>query len=131
MRLLLDTCVFLWLIWDEPDLVPEMREALSDPDHTLFLSAVSVWEATQKHALGKLTVHAPEGAWTHFVRQRKLHQIEALAVDEAAARHLAALPMLHRDPFDRMLICQAIEHGMTLVTPDQNIRRYPIRTLWD
>lgn len=131
MRLLLDTCVFLWLIWDEPELLPEMREVLSDPDHTLFLSAVSVWEATQKHALGKLTVHAQEGAWAHFVRQRKMHQIEALPFDEAAARHLATLPMLHRDPFDRMLICQAIERGMTLVTPDKNIRRYPIRTLWD
>jgi PIN domain nuclease of toxin-antitoxin system len=131
VKLLLDTCVFLWLIWDEPELLPAMRDVLSDPDHALFLSAISVWEATHKNALGKLTVHAPEGAWAHFVRQRKQHQVEALPFDEAAARHLAALPPLHRDPFDRMLICQAIEHGLTLVTPDPTIRRYPIKTFWE
>lgn len=128
---LLDTCVFLWWIWDEPELPAAMRQILSDPAHDVFLSAISIWEATQKHAAGKLTVRAPEGAAAHFLRQRAMHQIAPLPFDEAAARHLPALPMLHRDPFDRMLICQAIEHGMTLVTPDRNIRRYPIRTLWD
>ena len=51
------------------------------------------------------------------------------AVDEATL-HLPCLPPLHKDPFDRMLVCQAIEHGLTLVTPDHSIRKYPIRTLW-
>lgn len=131
MSLLLDTCVFLWLIWDHPELTPAMRDLLADPRHEVFLSAVSVWEATHKHALGKLTVYAPEGAWAHFVRQRDAHQIRPLPFGEADARHLAALPPIHRDPFDRMLICQAIEQSMTLVTPDPAIRRYPIRTVWE
>lgn len=130
MNLLLDTCVFLWMIWDEPALTARLRTVLSDPRHELFLSAVSIWEATHKHTLGKLTVHAPEGAWAHFIRQRDAHDIRALAFDEAVVRHLSVVPPLHRDPFDRMLICQAIEHGMTLVTPDRAIQRYPIRTLW-
>lgn len=104
---------------------------MSDPAHEVFLSAVSIWEATQKHASGKLDVRAPEGAPAHFLRQRELHQIAPLPLEEAAVRHLAALPPLHRDPFDRMLICQTIEHGLILVTPDRDIRRYPIRTLWD
>ncbi|HWO99016.1 MAG TPA: type II toxin-antitoxin system VapC family toxin [Methylococcus sp.] len=131
MKLLLDTCVFLWLIWDEPELTPAMRALLADPEHEVFLSAVSVWEATHKHALGKLTVFAPEGAWAHFVRQRAVHEIRPLSFDEADARHLPALPPIHRDSFDRLLICQAIEQGMALITPDAMIQRYPIRTLWD
>jgi PIN domain nuclease of toxin-antitoxin system len=130
MNLLLDTCTFLWMIWDEAPLRPRVRAILSDPSHSLYLSAVSVWEATNKHAIGKLSVTADEPAWQHFVRQRAAHQILPLALGEAATGHLANLPLLHRDPFDRMLICQAIEHGLVLVTPDPWIRRYPIKTLW-
>lgn len=130
MNLLLDTCVFLWMIWDDPVLTPDLRGVLADPRNELFLSAVSVWEASHKHALGKLTVHAPEGAWAHFTRQRAAHGIRALPFDDAAVRHLSALPPVHRDPFDRMLICQAIEHSLTVVTPDAHIRRYPIKTFW-
>ncbi|HEX7382423.1 MAG TPA: PIN domain-containing protein, partial [Nevskiaceae bacterium] len=63
-------------------------------------------------------------------RQRLLHGIEALDLREAAVRHLSHLPHIHRDPFDRLLICQAIEYGLALVTPDPWIQRYPIRALW-
>lgn len=130
MKLLLDTCVFLWLIWDEPELTGPMREVLGDPEHEVWVSAVSIWEAVQKHRLGKLEVIAPEGAWAHFVTQRDTHELNPLPFDEVHVHHLRQLPVLHRDPFDRMLICQTIECGLTLVTPDHAIRRYPIRTLW-
>ena len=128
--LLLDTCVFLWLIWDEPPLHTGVRERLADPGETLFLSAVSVWEATVKHARGRLVVRAPQPAWQHFTEERMRHGIEPLPVSEQDVRHLAALPPVHADPFDRLLICQAIENGLTLVTPDRHIRRYPIKTFW-
>lgn len=131
MKLLLDTCTFLWLIWDEAPLTAPMRTVLADPENTVFLSAVSVWEAVQKHATGKLSLRAREPAWQHVVRQREAHAIEPLPFNEHAARHLSALPRIHRDPFDRMLICQAIEEGLILATPDAAIRRYPLRTLWD
>lgn len=131
LKLLLDTCVFLWVIWDDPALTPAMRDVISDPDHEPFVSAVTIWEALQKHALGRLQVSAAEGPWAHFVRQREAHALGALAFEESDARHLGKLPPLHRDPFDRMLICQAIERGLTLVTPDREIRRYPVRTLWE
>jgi PIN domain nuclease of toxin-antitoxin system len=130
MRLLLDTCVFLWLIWDDPALKPPLRDLLVEVDNEVFVSAVTIWEAVQKHRLGKLEVNAPEGAWAHFVTQRQAHELMPLLFTEDDARHLPQLPVLHRDPFDRMLICQTIERGVTLVTPDPNIRRYPIRTLW-
>lgn len=71
MSLLLDTCTFLWLIWDEAPLSPAVREVLSDRSHTAYLSAVSVWEATQKQAVGKLSVTAREPPGQHFVRQRE------------------------------------------------------------
>jgi PIN domain nuclease of toxin-antitoxin system len=130
MKLLLDTCTFLWTIWDEPNLVPAVRTLLADPANEVWVSSISIWEAVQKHRMGKLEVNAPEGAWQHFVTQRQAHDLLPLSFDEADARHLSRLPLLHRDPFDRMLICQSIERGLTLVTPDREIQRYPIRTVW-
>lgn len=91
---------------------------------------MTVWEATLKHALGRLEVRDAEEAWAHFVAQREAHGLVALPFDECDARHLGQLPWLHRDPFDRMLICQTIERGLTLVTPDRAIRRYPLKTYW-
>ena len=131
MKLLLDTCTFLWLIWDEPVLVEGARELIRDPDNTLYLSPISIWEALIKHQRGRLQVNAREPAWQHFTEQRERHDIRALALDEAALRHLVKLPEIHRDPFDRILICQAIEHGLALITADIQIRQYPIRTVWD
>jgi PIN domain nuclease of toxin-antitoxin system len=130
MKLLLDTCTFLWMIWDEAPLTAGVHEILSDAGNEAYLSAVSVWEATVKHRLGKLSLNADEPAWQHFTRQRTLHGALALPLTESDVRHVQNLPDNHRDPFDRLLICQAIEHGLTLVTPDPQIRRYPIKTLW-
>ncbi len=131
MALLLDTCAFLRLIWDDRRLPARARELIADAGNPLFLSAVSIWEATNKHAQGKLPVYTKEPAWQHFVTQRDRHDIAALPLDEQAIRHLGNLPPLHKDPFDRLLICQAIEHGLGIVTPDEAIRQYPVKTLWD
>jgi PIN domain nuclease of toxin-antitoxin system len=130
MKLLLDSCTFLRLIWNEPDLPASAREQIRAPENELFLSAASLWEMLIKHGAGKLEVRAPGPAHRHFARMREAHRIEALPVTEAELAHLAALPPLHRDPFDRILICQAIEHGLTILTPDPAIRRYPVKTLW-
>src|SRR3990172_11494784 len=121
MKLLLDTCVFLHLIWDDARLRPGMRALLSNTEHDVFLSAVSVWESCVKHRIGKIRLRTHEDAWTHFTRQRLAHEIVSLPVNERHVRHLANLPVLHRDPFDHLLICQAIEEGMAIVTPDTTI----------
>jgi PIN domain nuclease of toxin-antitoxin system len=94
----------------------------------VFLSAVSAWEITVKHALGKLPL--PEAPERFVPRQRASRGIAPLPLDEEAALELGRLPLLHRDPFDRMLVCQALVSGMRLVTPDPQIARYPVRTLW-
>jgi PIN domain nuclease of toxin-antitoxin system len=97
----------------------------------VYVSVVSIWEILVKHARGKIRIRSGDQPAFDFIRQTVSDtgfvMIPLLPED---IRHLSALPALHRDPFDRMLICQAIERGMTLVTPDPNIRRYPIRTLW-
>lgn len=128
MRLLLDTCTFLWLIEGGARLSREARSLFAAAEHEVYLSAVSAWEIAQKNALGKLPL--PNSADLFIVTQRKLRGVEALPLNEEAALQVAKLPRLHRDPFDRMLICQAIVHGLTILTPDPQISKYPVRTAW-
>lgn len=128
MKLLLDTCTFLWIIEGGAKLSSPARALFSDPGNDVFLSVISAWEVAQKHAIGKLPL--PQAPHRFVTRGREAHGITALALDENAALHVARLPHLHRDPFDRMLVCQAIEHGLAIVTPDARISQYPVRTLW-
>ena len=128
MRLLLDTCTFLWIVGGSGELSPRAREIFADPANEVILSAASAWEIAVKHRLGRLPLPAPPDVFVPA--QRAAHGIEPLALDEEAALHVAKLPDLHRDPFDRMLVAQAIVGGLILLTPDDHIREYPVRTLW-
>src|SRR5262245_32153159 len=128
MRLLVDTVTFLRVALRQGEVSARAKELLRDPDNEGYLSAVSAWEITVKHALGKLELtERPE----QFVPQhREKLAAEELPLDEESALHLSRLPKIHRDPFDRMLICQSIVHGMVLITPDPLISQYPVRTAW-
>ena len=128
MKLLLDTCTFLWVIQDAPRLSKRARDLFGAADNEVFLSAASAWEIAVKHALGRLPLpQAPEP----FVREmREAHAIVSLPIDEESALHVSRLPGLHRDPFDRMLVAQAIVHGLAILTPDPLVTRYPARTIW-
>jgi PIN domain nuclease of toxin-antitoxin system len=128
MRLLLDTCSFLWAIAGAPDLSARGRQLIEDPDNDVFLSAASGWEIAVKHALGRLPLPAPPAQFVP--EQRERHAIEALPIDEEAALHVGRLPALHKDPFDRILVSQAIVHGLTILGPDPLIAQYPVRTVW-
>lgn len=123
MRLLLDTHIFLWYITADPQLPAPFHIAIQDPANEVFLSAVSVWEAVIKYSLGKLSLPGPPE--DYFVRQRQRHGVASLPIEEAAMIHLARLPLLHRDPFDRMLLAQALQHDLTIVTVDGAVRAYP------
>ena len=128
MNLLLDTCTFLWVITDDPALSARARDLVTDPAQRVFLSAISAWEIAVKFSLGRLLL---DGTPAQVIaEERERHGIESLDLTEDAALHLTKMPDLHRDPFDRMLICQAAVHGLALVTPDEQIGRYPIVTLW-
>ncbi|MCX6617361.1 MAG: type II toxin-antitoxin system VapC family toxin [Acidobacteria bacterium] len=128
MRLLLDTCTFLWLLLDDPELSEAARGMFADPANQVFLSVVSCWEIAVKYAAGRLPL--PDLPADLIPRYRRAHRIQSLPLDEAAALHAARLPRLHADPFDRMLVCQAIVHGFAILTPDESIAQYPVRVLW-
>jgi PIN domain nuclease of toxin-antitoxin system len=127
MKILLDTHVFLWYISADPRLPTAFRDAIRDSANEVYLSAVSVWEAVIKYALGKLPL--PEAPAAYLPRQRAAHRIAPLPVEEGAFPYLAGLPPLHRDPFDRLLLAQALQHGMTLATVDDAVRAYPVPLL--
>lgn len=124
MNILLNTHIFLWFISGDSRLSVEVRDAIRDADHVVYLSVASIWESIIKYQLGKLPL--PEPPEVYLPKQRILHQISSLSIDESSVALLAQLPALHRDPFDRILICQALQHGLTIATVDAAIRAYPI-----
>ena len=128
MNLLLDTCTFLWLCADPSKLSNTARELIVDPDNEVYLSPVSSWEIAVKYGLGRLPLPKLPSRYVPDARRR--HGIEVLPLDEEAALSVDRLPGIHRDPFDRMLICQALVHGCVLLTPDDKIEGYPVRTAW-
>jgi len=127
MRLLLDTHVFLWFISGDKRLADTMRDSIRDLNNEVYLSIVSLWEAIVKHQLGRLPL--PQPPEIYLPTQRERHQISSLSLDEAGVSQLANLPPIHRDPFDRMLICQAMQHGLTIVTVDDLIGKYSVPVL--
>ena len=128
MRLLLDTSTFLWFITADARLPDTTADDIRSPDNGVWLSVISVWEVFVKHQLGRLDL--PEAPYFYVSKQRERHRIDTLPLEETATVHLPKLPPIHRDPFDRMLICQAIEHDLLLVTSDEKIQSYPVKTHW-
>ena len=127
MRLLLDTHIFLWYITNDAKLPTKFGNAIRDPANEIYLSIASIWEVVIKYNLGKLPLPQPPAQY--LSRQRIAHGILALPIDEDAMPQLASLPLLHRDPFDRMLVAQTIQHRLTIVTVDPLVLAYPIPSL--
>src|ERR1700691_782508 len=128
MKLLIDTCAFLWIASESPRLTKTAAAAFLDRNNERYLSAASAWEIGITHAAGRLPL--PERPDILIPRIRDASGIESLNMDEESALHAGRLPGLHSDPFDRMLVAQAIVHGMTIRTPDPEIEQYGVRVLW-
>jgi PIN domain nuclease of toxin-antitoxin system len=126
VKLLLDTCTFIWLVTGERKLPARVTEAIAN--HDVVLSAVCAWEMAIKYRQGALRLRQPPEHLVPAARER--YGFQSLPIDEESALHVAKLPHLHTDPFDRMLVSQAIVHGLTIVTPDPRITQYPARTMW-
>lgn len=99
-------------------------------DNRILLSASSAWEISIKHALGRLPLPQALTPAGFIPEARTRHQVEPLPVDEADIFLLGQLPQLHQDPFDRLLVCQAIARQALLLTPDPLIAQYPVAVLW-
>lgn len=111
-----------------PELSTEAAELVADPDNEVYLSAASSWEIALKHSLGRLALPEPPDEFVPQMRQA--HRITPLAIDEESTLFLHRLPEYHKDPFDRMLVCQALVRDLVLLTPDRAIRQYPVKTRW-
>jgi PIN domain nuclease of toxin-antitoxin system len=126
VRLLLDTHVFLWLL-AEPERLGRHLGSIEDPANDLLLSAASSWEIAIKVRLGRLDL--PDDPTRYIPSRMRAVGVEPLAVEHAHALAVAALPMLHRDPFDRILVAQARHLRLGIVTADADIARYDVRTI--
>ncbi|MDC0677675.1 type II toxin-antitoxin system VapC family toxin [Sorangium atrum] len=128
MKLLLDTHVWLWAVLTPERIAATARQAIEDPHNTLLISAASAWEIAVKHAIGKLPLpEKPE-----LLVPRVIAALEAIELP-VTSRHAissAALPYHHRDPFDRLLVAQALCEGAALVTVDELLTRYGATVLW-
>ena len=124
MNLLLDTDIFLWFISADSRLPVTFQTAIREPRNAVFLSVASLWEIIIKYNLGKLPLlQSPE---IYIPRQRIIHKIKSLPLNESSLKYLINLPDLHRDPFDRILICQALANDLRIVTVDPQIQNYNV-----
>lgn len=128
MKLLLDTCTFLWLAMDDPKLSHTARRAVASAGPDLYLSVISACEIAAQYHNERLELDEPPARFVPH--HRSALRVQSLPLTEADALGLARLPKLHKDPFDRLLISQAIENSMVLLTPDEKISCYPVKTLW-
>ena len=127
MKLLLDTHVLLWAASEPNQLAAAARDALEDGSNGVFVSIVSAWEIAIKQSLGKLELPKPAEQWLPDVLRRS--SFELAEVGLLAALRVRGLPWHHRDPFDRLLIAQAVEDGYTVVTRDSALDAYGIPIL--
>lgn len=128
MKILLDTCTFLWIITNDSNLSERARTQFAAPENDVYLSVISGWEIAIKYSLKRLNL--PEAPDTYIPLQRGKHQVSLLPLGEEACLHIIHLPTHHRDPFDRMLVSQAIVNGMVILSPDVVFQQYPARVVW-
>ena len=123
MSYLLDTHTLLWWLANNPTLSPSAQEVIANPNNLIFVSAVSAWEISIKKAIGKL--EAPSDLLTVIKR----NQFEPLPISIEDGLEAGALPNYHNDPFDRMLIAQAVGHKLIIITRDKKFKQYEVSLL--
>jgi PIN domain nuclease of toxin-antitoxin system len=128
MDFLLDTCTFLWILSNDGRLTDKVRSVFSQPENSIYLSAASSWEIAVKYSMGKLPL--PQNPIGYIPAKRKEHKIDDLPISEEVTFYLTKLPAIHKDPFDRILVCQSIVWGYPVLTPDPLIHQYPVKTVW-
>ncbi|HED10130.1 MAG TPA: type II toxin-antitoxin system VapC family toxin [Caldithrix abyssi] len=128
MRLLLDTHAFLWIVSDDKKLPEDVKRCFLDSGNEIFISSASIWEMAIKISLGKLKIGIDLNA---FVKNHVMgNDIGILNIRLSHIYRLENLPFHHRDPFDRLIICQAIDENLQIVSRDSSFDKYSVTRLW-
>lgn len=128
MKLLLDTHAFLYWDMQKERLSDKVLELLEDPQNDLYLSLASIWEIQIKLQIGKLTLKLPLPITIQAHQQT--NQLQLWNIKPAHIYNLSQLPLHHKDPFDRMLLAQAITEGFSLLSQDTRLAAYPVQVIW-
>lgn len=128
MKLLLDTHSFMWFVAADARLSKTAREAIEDAANEKFVSVASAWEIAIKHSLGKIILSEPYEIF--MPRQIAVNGFELLNITVEHTAIVAKLELHHRDPFDRLLIAQAMSEGMTIISKDDAFKAYPVICAW-
>ncbi len=128
MTLLLDTCTFIWLCSDPARLSEGATKALDEPANDRALSMASVWEIALKYQGGKLPLPQTPATWVE--EQLRLQDIDVLPLQRDVLYQAAALPPVHKDPFDRVIAADALQRKLRLVSPDEPFELYRCQVIW-
>ncbi len=128
MKILLDSCAFIYLAGKEELIPKKTLDLILDAENEILLSSISVWEMILKESIGKSVFRKP----AHQVIKEitNLYSISPLPFTQEDAYYLSELAPVHKDPFDRMLICQAMQQNLFVATDDKTFSNYPINTIW-
>ena len=129
MRVLLDTHALLWFLAGDERLSARGRQIIGDPTADLLFSVASLWEIAIKHSIGKLPLARPFAET--FPAQLNANAVRALPIEPAHLARLVDLPLHHRDPFDRLIIAQALAEGVPVLTRDRAFGAYPVEVVWN
>jgi PIN domain nuclease of toxin-antitoxin system len=127
MKVLLDTHAFLWFLGGNTELSNQARNVIENPEYEKYVSIASFWEIAIKSSLGKLTLDVP---FSELKTEGLKNSFQILPITFQDTLHLTTLPFHHRDPFDRIIISQAKENNLTLISCDDNFEQYDVNLLW-
>lgn len=128
MAYLLDTHAFLWFIAGDKQLPVNIKKELSDINKSCFLSIASLWEIAIKKQIGKLEFNID---FSELFRFAERNQIEVISINETHLSILLTLPFLNNDPFDRIIVAQAISEDLVLISRDKKLKNYNIKVKWE
>lgn len=128
MRVLVDSHAFVWMLLKDRRLSPKARSILTSQEHQLFFSMVSLWELSLKIRSGKFNLISSSIAYLHD--ELESFGISTLPIVYEDILAMERLDPHHKDPFDRMLVAQAMRNDLTLLTRDENLYKYPVKTIW-
>ncbi|MCL2527089.1 MAG: type II toxin-antitoxin system VapC family toxin [Defluviitaleaceae bacterium] len=127
MKYLLDTHTLIWLVEASPRVSSSIKEKLKHSNQSIYLSSASLWEIAIKSSLGKLQLKA---SFNKLISDLNSTDIKILQIESEYLKVITALPWVHKDPFDRLIISTALVEGLTIITADENIHKYDVPWIW-